>query len=292
MGRPPLSKDVPTNSQLRRRVKAAIFGGDPAFVTTKAIRKALEKEFGAGKVKPKEVARLAKLYFKKKIRLDESKRALDEKIQDTLQSNRRSQAGTPGNNSFLKAFRLSPELRAVTGHHILRRHEAVQCLWRYIRENNLQDPSDRKMILCAGNKLVDIFKVDSINMFTINKVLQDHLLPLEEGYEDIDMPKKKKLDRSDDRPRRSNFLTPYPISEALQSFLGTDRTTMSRAEAVDRVWEYILDKDLQEPGNHNVICDDKLRELFKKSHCSHSKVSQLVNRHFIDDSSEQDEVPS
>ena len=50
--------------------------------------------------------------------------------------------------------------------------------WSYIRENNLQDPSNRRNILCDGT-LRDLFGVDSINMFQMNKALAQHIWPLE-----------------------------------------------------------------------------------------------------------------
>lgn len=51
-------------------------------------------------------------------------------------------------------------------------------LWSYIRENNLQDPSNRRNILC-DDKLHDLFGVDTINMFQMNKALAKHIWPLE-----------------------------------------------------------------------------------------------------------------
>ncbi|KAI9255475.1 SWIB/MDM2 domain-containing protein [Sporodiniella umbellata] len=65
----------------------------------------------------------------------------------------------------------------------LSRPELVQKLWKYIKENDLQDPADRRFILCDA-KLKKIFLQDRVNSFGMNKDLSAHLTkkdpPLEE----------------------------------------------------------------------------------------------------------------
>lgn len=53
-------------------------------------------------------------------------------------------------------------------------------MWVYIRENNLQDPKDRRKILC-DESLHSLFHVKSINMFQMNKALSKHIWPLGDG---------------------------------------------------------------------------------------------------------------
>lgn len=48
----------------------------------------------------------------------------------------------------------------------------------HIRENNLQDPSNRRNILC-DDILRNLFGVDSIDMFQMNKALAKHIWPLD-----------------------------------------------------------------------------------------------------------------
>lgn len=47
-------------------------------------------------------------------------------------------------------------------------------MWAYIREKNLQDPSNRRNILC-DESLHALFGVDSIDMFQMNKALSKHI---------------------------------------------------------------------------------------------------------------------
>ncbi|XP_022894920.1 protein TRI1-like isoform X1 [Olea europaea var. sylvestris] len=83
-----------------------------------------------------------------------------------------------GGGGFTKLCSLSPHLQKFTGVQELARTEVVKQLWSYIRENNLQDPSNRRNILC-DDKLHDLFGVDTINMFQMNKALAKHIWPLE-----------------------------------------------------------------------------------------------------------------
>lgn len=50
-------------------------------------------------------------------------------------------------------------------------------IWKYIKENNLQDPKDGRKILC-DEPLHSLFRVKSINMFQMNKALSKHIWPL------------------------------------------------------------------------------------------------------------------
>ncbi|CAG8528871.1 13061_t:CDS:2 [Acaulospora colombiana] len=50
----------------------------------------------------------------------------------------------------------------------------VKRLWMYIKENELQDPNDKRYIVC-DEKLMSIFKHERIHSFTMNKYLTDHL---------------------------------------------------------------------------------------------------------------------
>ena len=54
------------------------------------------------------------------------------------------------------------------------RLEVVKRLWTYIKENELQDPSDKRYIVC-DKELKTIFQQDRIHSFTMNKFLTVHL---------------------------------------------------------------------------------------------------------------------
>lgn len=59
--------------------------------------------------------------------------------------------------------------------------QVVKQLWAHIREKNLQDPSDRRSILC-DDTLRGLFGVDRIGMFQMNKALTKHIWPLDSDH--------------------------------------------------------------------------------------------------------------
>lgn len=59
---------------------------------------------------------------------------------------------------------------------------------------------------------------------------------------DSDEPKQKEKRQ---KKGGSGLLAPLPLSDALVKFLGTGENTLSRADVVKRMWEYIKQHDLQ-----------------------------------------------
>ncbi|KAL2477223.1 SWIB complex BAF60b domain-containing protein [Forsythia ovata] len=84
---------------------------------------------------------------------------------------------------FTKPCALSPQLQELLGVPELARTEVVKKIWVYIREKNLQNPKDKRKILC-DERLHGIFRVRSIDMFKMNKVLSKHIWPLDEVQEE------------------------------------------------------------------------------------------------------------
>ncbi|KAF5317132.1 hypothetical protein D9611_003926 [Ephemerocybe angulata] len=92
---------------------------------------------------------------------------------------------TPGSGGgakggFKKEFALSEPLAAVLETPMLARPQVVKQLWVYIKGNELQNPNNKREIMC-DTKLKAVFGVDKIDMFTMNKVLGKHLHEPEES---------------------------------------------------------------------------------------------------------------
>lgn len=62
-----------------------------------------------------------------------------------------------------------------TGESELSRAEVVKRIWGYIKDNNLQDPSDKRRIIC-DEKLHKLFGCDTFNGFGVTKLLSTHFL--------------------------------------------------------------------------------------------------------------------
>lgn len=207
-----------------------------------------------------------------------------------------------GGGGFTKLCSLSPELQKFVGVPELARTEVVKQLWNYIREKNLQDPSNRRNIIC-DDTLRALFAVDCINMFQMNKSLAKHIWPLDsddaasvkstpkEKPQKQKQRKQEREDDSDDEPKRkekrqkggnSGFLAPLPLSDALVKFLGTGESSLSRSEVVKRIWQYIKQNNLQDPSDkRRIISDEKLRELFDVDSFNGFTVSKLLSTHFM-----------
>ncbi|CAL8176359.1 unnamed protein product [Prunus armeniaca] len=115
--------------------------------------------------------------------VEEEEEEEEEKVSKQKESKKRRAAKVDkevkkrGGGGFTKLCSLSPELQKFMGVPELARTEVVKKLWSYIRENNLQDPNNKREIIC-DESLRALFDVDSINMFQMNKALSKHILPL------------------------------------------------------------------------------------------------------------------
>ncbi|KAI7885873.1 SWIB-domain-containing protein [Lichtheimia hyalospora FSU 10163] len=79
-------------------------------------------------------------------------------------------------NNFSRTWILSDDMAQVTGQKALSRPQVVKHIWKYIKENNLQDPEKKTHIRC-DDKLTRLFEGETyISGFTMNKYVGKHLL--------------------------------------------------------------------------------------------------------------------
>ncbi|KAL8189119.1 hypothetical protein R6Q57_029380 [Mikania cordata] len=238
---------------------------------------------------------------------DSDEKKIDSKSKKTTANAKKRGGG------FSKPCSLSPQLQKLTGETEMARTEVVKKIWAYIKEKDLQNPENKRKILC-DEMLHEVFRVKSIDMFQMNKALSKHIWPIEEeeaaskpsdknkqkkrvkelGNADTVEPSDKSKQnkrRKEDEPRQqekrkktkvSGFASPISISDELAQFFDTGETELSRSEAVKRMWEYFKQNDLQDPSDkRRIICDDKLKELFKVDSFVGFTVSKLLAAHFI-----------
>lgn len=75
----------------------------------------------------------------------------------------------------MKPLNVSPELAAVVGNGPMPRSEVVKKLWVYIKEKNLQDPTNKRNIN-ADDNLKKVFGGKAVvNMFEMTKLVSKHL---------------------------------------------------------------------------------------------------------------------
>ena len=79
------------------------------------------------------------------------------------------------NAAFMKPMNVSSTLAAVIGSNPMPRTEVTSKLWGYIKKNNLQDKTNRRMIN-ADDKLRDVFGgKKQVSMFEMTKLVSKHL---------------------------------------------------------------------------------------------------------------------
>ena len=79
------------------------------------------------------------------------------------------------NAAFMKPMNVSSTLAAVIGSNPMPRTEVTSKLWGYIKKNNLQDKTNRRMIN-ADDKLKEVFGGKrQVSMFEMTKLVSKHL---------------------------------------------------------------------------------------------------------------------
>lgn len=82
------------------------------------------------------------------------------------------------NNPFQKPMLLSQQLSALLGEAELSRPQTVKKLWNYIKEHNLQNPENKREVLCDEN-MKPIFG-QKTDIFAMNSILTSHLYKKDE----------------------------------------------------------------------------------------------------------------
>ena len=76
--------------------------------------------------------------------------------------------------AFSKALKPSPELAAIVGTTALPRTEVIKKLWEYIKAHNLQNPANKRNILC-DTKLKAVMGMSEVTMFQLTGLANKHL---------------------------------------------------------------------------------------------------------------------
>ena|SRR6185369_10528601 len=88
---------------------------------------------------------------------------------------KKSGAKRKPNAAFMKPMNPSATLAAVVGSSPMPRTEVTSKLWGYIKRNNLQDKTNRRMIN-ADDKLREVFGgKKQVSMFEMTKLVSKHL---------------------------------------------------------------------------------------------------------------------
>ena len=78
------------------------------------------------------------------------------------------------NSAFMKALTPSPELAAIVGTQPLPRTEVTKRIWDYIKARNLQNPANKRNVLC-DEQLKAVMGKDEVTMFEMTRLVGQHL---------------------------------------------------------------------------------------------------------------------
>lgn len=190
-------------------------------------------------------------------------------------ASKRKRGGPGGLN---KVCAISPELQTIVGETVMSRTQIVKQLWAYIRQNNLQDPDDKRKIIC-NDELRVVFGTDTTDMFKMNKLLAKHITPLDPKDQIRDV-KKNKAPNVAPQTRPPINQPSVVISDALAKFIGTEGT-VPPDDALKYLWDYIKANQLEDVMTASILCDSKLQELFGCESIPISGLSELLDHHFI-----------
>jgi len=81
---------------------------------------------------------------------------------------------TKKTSAFNKTLKPSPALAKVVGEEALPRTEVVKKLWDYIKSHNLQNPANKRNILCDAT-LKAVMGKDEVTRFEMTGLVGKHL---------------------------------------------------------------------------------------------------------------------
>lgn len=170
------------------------------------------------------------------------------------------------------------------------RGNVLRCINQYVKDNNLQNPDDRRVFRC-DEKLKAVLGVDECTIIGISKHIQPHLLKPEdlgehyiqqaEEYEREYLKRKarekseelKALRNSDPieessngtsdgrrKNKNGNLFKPVVLSDDLAAVCNARELT--RPEVIKKVWAYIRENKLQKERGKAVKCDALLKKVF------------------------------
>lgn len=274
---------VPGEAPIRSQMEILVKKVDLETITTKQFIKLLSAEFGGVDLSSK------KAYIKSTLTevldaMDDDKTD-DEETEDESDeedNKKKKKKPTKDGKTTRKATGLtvvkeiSDELAQFLGKgKQMARTEVVKALWVYIKQNDLQNPQDKREIF-LDEKMKSLFKVDKFTMFTLNKYVGSHIHPFtpvnldqlsenskrrkEEAARKRKAKSEAKKGKKKKMKRKEGSHPPYRLSEELKAVVGKD--ILPRPQVTQALWVYIKAQNLQsETDKRVIVCDDLLKPI-------------------------------
>ena len=176
--------DGPKLSELRKCTFAYLKSTDLSKITNKTLRKHLEKKYNVDLRHRKEYLKGVVQDFlnggasqsKKRKAKKPAPRGKKQKTKKTAGKNNGGGGGGGAKGGFAtKEYTLSEDLSGVCGCKKLSRPQVVKKLWEYIKANELQNPENKREILCDTKFKKVMGGRKKVTMFEMNKYVGPHL---------------------------------------------------------------------------------------------------------------------
>lgn len=180
---------------------------------------------------------------------------------------RRRTRGEGRRTGLQKPRKLSPSLADFVGQPEMARTEVVKFICSYIKENDLQDPADRRRII-LDEPLKKVLNVEDMSYFTMQKLLNPHIA---KG------PKAATNAVGTERTGRG-FNAVQQLSPELAALV--EREELTRCQVVKQLWTYIKANKLQDPTDgRQIVADAKFRAVFKVDRIHMMTMNKELSKH-------------
>ena len=256
------SNHFPSDAAIRKEMEKMVRMVDIENTTTKQFIKLLSDQMGLD-LKPK------KNFIKSNLTAvldemessdgeeeeeEEEEEEAEESNDDESEASGARSKKQHGGRGILAVKELSPEMAAFMGTSEAARTEVVKQLWVHIKKEGLQNPSNKQEII-LDQRLKQVFKVDRMTMFSLNKYVAAHVYPFrpvnlnERSKEAVkrkaESTEKKKT--NEPKKRKAGTQPPWLLSDNLAAVVETK--ILPRPQVIQKLWLYIREKKLQvSPG--------------------------------------------
>ncbi len=257
-----MTDNLPKDSDIRQQMEKLVRKIDIESITTKQFIKMLSKEMGTDLKEKKKFIKGALTDVLDAMENESGSEEVEAEVEVEAEEVSEDEKEEPptkekpkrGGGGLTAVKDLSPELAAFLGMgNRLARTEVVKALWVYIKKHNLQNPEDKREIL-LDDKMKELFSVDRLTMFTLNKYVGAHIHPFKPvNLNELSENSKKKKENARKRKAAKNSGTakkrkpmnqpPWRLSEDLVAVV--EKNILTRPQVTKALWAYIKSNDLQ-----------------------------------------------
>jgi chromatin remodeling complex protein RSC6 len=195
----------------------------------------------------------------------------------------------------------SVALRAFVGDRAQPRSEVIKALSVYVKENGLQDPSNKSLVLCDA-RLKALLGVDSCSIIGMSKYISQHLSkpedvggkyiaeaktfeenwlvanPAKAPKKSPDSAVKRATSSAEARANGTGLWAPVQLSSELAGLCG-GRSLIPRQQVIKAVWSYIHENKLQAKAGAPITCDSKMKAVFKSDTVTAKLIMSKIQPH-------------